>query len=80
MVTWQEYRKHPESYWKGKKMITLREMRNGNFVIPQGTIMEIDKKYQGFSLRKIDTCEKCGIGKIIHITKVEPMAIMLKGE
>ena len=78
MITWKDYRKHNEDYWKGKKVITLREMKNGWFVIPMGTILKIDRKYCGFSLEGLEVCKHCKIGRRISIGRVEPTALRLK--
>ena len=77
MVTWKEYKRKRESFWRGKKVKTLREMQNGNFVIPLGTVMVISRKYMGFTLRKIDTCTKCEIGRKLIISRVEPTVLAL---
>ena len=75
MVTWKEYKQKPESYWKGKKIRTLIKMENGNIVIPQGTILIIDRKYKGFTLTGIKDCPHCGIGRKLYISRVTPIEV-----
>lgn len=77
MITWKQYKSKTEKYWEGKKVRTLVEMRNGNFVIPKGFILVIDRKYIGFTLKGVNTCDKCGIGQRIYITRVEPTELEL---
>jgi len=77
MITQKEWKKKPLSYWKGKKVRTLREMENGNFKIPIGTILEIKDKYCGVELKGLEVCSHCEIGRKISISKVEPTALML---
>lgn len=77
MVTQKEYFRKPESFWMGKKVKTLRDMRNGWVEIPKGTILKITRKYQGFSLEGVEVCPHCKIGNRLSISRVEPIAVEL---
>lgn len=78
MVTEKEYKKNPESYWRGKKVKTLCKLNNGYYEIPKGTILEIERKYQGFSLRGIEVCSHCEIGRKVHISRVNYFDVILE--
>ena len=77
MITWKKYRSVTESNWIGRKVKTLRELQNGNVVIPKGFVLVISRKHGGFGLEAVETCDKCGIGRKIYITKVQPTALEL---
>ncbi len=77
MITWKKYRSVTELNWIGRKVKTLRELQNGNVVIPKGFVLVISRKYSGFGLEAVETCDKCGIGRKINITRVEPVALEL---
>ena len=75
MITQEEYKKYPETYWKGITVITLREIKNGWYDIPPGTKLKITRKYKGFSLDGLEVCEHCKIGRVISISRVETSAL-----
>lgn len=77
MITNKEYFNKPESFWMDKKVRTLKDMRNGWFEIPKGTILKITRKYQGFSLEGIEVCPHCKIGKRLSISRVEGINLEL---
>lgn len=77
MITQREYKKYPETHWKGLKVRTLSKMQNGSYVIPAGTILVIKRKYKGFSLEGLEVCEHCKIGMRIFIGRVEPYELEL---
>ncbi|MHC4617241.1 MAG: hypothetical protein ACYTEQ_05760 [Planctomycetota bacterium] len=54
------YKQHTNHFFKGKKVRTLTELRNGYMVIPEGSICEIRFKYNGFDLTG-PRCERCGV-------------------
>lgn len=54
------YRKNTEKYFMGKKVRTLREMKNGLMIIPAGIICEITRKFKGFKLTS-EPCKHCGV-------------------
>jgi hypothetical protein len=77
ILNWKEYHKHPEKYWVGKKVITLIDMQSGQYTIPKGTILEIERKYKGFNLMGLEICPHCKIGLKISIWRVEPHHLMV---
>jgi len=56
--------------WVGRKVKTLRELRNGNTLVPAGTVMEVSRNHSGLWLMT-DGCSHCGVR--VFITKV-PMS------
>lgn len=80
MITQKEYEKQTEKYWLGKKVITQRELKNGNVVIPAGTVLAIRRKYKGFTLDGVKECPYCKIGRLLYIAKVPPMDVSLLEE
>lgn len=76
-ITWTEYKKRTEIYWKGKFVKTLFKMGNGYWAIPEGTILRITRKYQGFDLKAVQECTHCGIGKRLSISRVAPTKVEL---
>ncbi len=77
MITWEDYKKRSMKFWEGKKVRTLLVIENGWCVIPVGTIFEITDKYSGFSLKKVDTCPHCKIGRKTSISRVDPTDLEL---
>lgn len=77
MITWKEWRRKTEKYWKGKKVRTLRDIQNKAITIPAGTILEITGKYNGADLEGLEVCPHCNIGRKIYITRVEPTSLEL---
>jgi len=77
MITWKEYKRKPERFWKGRKVRTLLDISNHWFVIPKGYVLKITRKYQGFDLEGIETCPHCNIGKRIDISRVPPTELEL---
>jgi hypothetical protein len=67
MVSWKEYHKYTESYWKKQKVKTNKVLRNGFMEIPAGTVCDIKRKFSGFTL-ETDPCKVCGVR--IYIRKV----------
>ena len=80
MITRIEYLQKKEEFWIGKKVRTLREMRNGWVIIPVGTILKIRRKYQGFTLEAVEICPHCKIGNRLDISRVSPEALELVEE
>ena len=68
------YRKHTGQWFKGRKVKTLMELKNGWMIIPAGTICTIEGKHSGFSLRS-SACVRCGVG--IRIGRVQPPQVEL---
>jgi hypothetical protein len=54
------YQKHNEAWFLGKRVRTLRDLRNGVTLIPKGTVLTIARKSSGFLLEGLP-CERCGI-------------------
>jgi len=76
-VTLKEYRDNREDFFLGRKIRLVHEIKNGNHVFPLGYIMEIDRKYNGFTLKSVDTCKECGVGARNSITRVHPSSVEL---
>ena len=74
MITEAHYRRFTEEQWKGRKVRSLRDMRNGYAELPAGTIFTITGKYKGFSLVS-DPCATCGVK--IHIGRVSGASLEL---
>ena len=55
MITKAEYRKFPNDFWVGKKVVTLRQMRCENITIPEGAILTIVAKHNGFVLNGLSS-------------------------
>jgi len=68
------YHKRTGEWFKGKKVRTLYELRNGYTVIPEGTVLTITRKSSGFTLEG-EPCEHCGVQ--VRISKVEPYSVEL---
>ena len=77
MISLKAYKEFPERFWKGKKVVCLRRIENGWVVIPEGFEMEIDRKYKGFSIKGVDFCEHCNIGKKLSMSRVKPQDLRL---
>ncbi len=80
MITEKQYKQKPLTFWNSKKVETLVNIGNGYYAIPAGTVLEITNKYQGFTLRGLDVCPHCKIGRKIDISRVEPTALRLLPE
>lgn len=68
------YQRRTEAWFRGKRVRTLRELRNGYTVIPKGAVLTITRKSSGFLLEG-DPCEHCGVR--IRISKVSPCEVEL---
>jgi len=79
-ITFKLYNLKKTSWWIGKKVRTLKDIQNGRYKIPKGTIFEIEGKYGGFDLRGLEVCPHCNIGLKIYISKVEPTNLELIDE
>lgn len=66
-ITEKEYKRKPAAYWKGKKAVSNREIRNGWGALPAGTVFTITDKNRGFSVRS-KPCSCCGFS--LQVTKV----------
>lgn len=51
--------------WKGRKVRTLRDLRNGWGVIPAGTVFEVRENWAGLNLLG-DRCTCCGLRASIN--------------
>lgn len=58
------YRKLPENFFRGKKVILLNDIQNRRMAIPKGTIATITRKRGGFDL-KAEACKCCGVSILI---------------
>lgn len=66
------YKRNSTDFFKGKKVISLRKLRNGWSELPAGTVFTIEDKSGGFSLQS-DPCKCCGVR--VYIRKVHPSAV-----
>ena len=68
MISSALYRKHPESWWLGKKVRTRHDIHTSQLVAPAGTIFGIIRKHKGFGIIKAEPCACCGLrGKIVEV-------------
>lgn len=68
----EAYRRCTLAQLKGRKVKTLRELRNGYLTIPKGAELTIVGKHSGYGLRG-DPCPQCGVQ--VHISKVDGYAL-----
>lgn len=65
-ITSKDYKK-PESFWIGKRVSIIKEIKNGHSTFPVGEEMTINRKWKGFGLvsdkRKEDGCIR-GISQV----------------
>jgi len=66
------YEKTKAGEFIGRKVISLRPMRNGMFIFPAGMTWTIEGKQGGFALLS-DPCPHCGIKA--YINKVQPVDV-----
>lgn len=59
-ITEALYRRRPGSWWKGRRVVSNREISTGVASMPAGTEFTIVDKLRGFGLRS-DPCPHCGI-------------------
>jgi hypothetical protein len=78
LITEKDYKKHPLSYWKGRKVKVMDPLENGIITIPVGTILEIVDKFDGFELRGLEVCPHCKIGRKLSISRVRPRNCKLR--
>lgn len=60
--------------WVGRKVRTRRELRNGIFSIPLGTVCTVSYNHSGLSLNT-DPCGSCGVR--LFISKVSESDVEL---
>lgn len=71
MITLSEYRRLPESRWKGKTVSLLRPIAtNGGAIYPAGARAVIVRKLKGFEIRG-EPCSCCGVRLLLK--QVSPM-------
>jgi hypothetical protein len=68
------YQRRTEAWFKGKRVRTLCELRNGYAVIPEGAVLTITRKSSGFTLEG-EPCEHCRFQ--VRISKVSPCDVEL---
>ena len=66
------YNNTRESELIGRKVISLRSLRNGQCIMPAGSTFTIERKQGGFHLVS-DPCPHCGIR--VFISKVAPQDV-----
>ena len=59
-ITETQYTGKPESWWLGKTLITLEELRNGWGILPKGSKVIVKRKYKGFNIESLP-CTCCGL-------------------
>ena len=63
------YEQHTEKFFTGRKVKSIKALRNGVYRFPAGITWTIERKQGGFELLS-DPCPHCGIRA--WITKVSP--------
>lgn len=64
MITRKEYNRIPDRDWRGVKVRTTRDLRNGNVRVRRGAIVTITRKFSGFEIER-DACRRCGVSVIM---------------
>lgn len=59
-ISRKDYESKTESFWKGKKVVSLTPLENGVATLPAGTGFTVTRKFNGLFLQS-DPCECCGI-------------------
>ena len=59
-MTSREYQTLTNDLAKGRRVITLREMRTHYFIVPAYSQATITRKFNGFDL-EFDHCASCGV-------------------
>lgn len=77
MISRKEYERIPDREWRGVKVRTLRDMRNGYVNVKAGATGTIRRKFSGFEV-DFDACKKCRVGA--HISRVRPEHLERVGE
>lgn len=80
MISEKEYREHSLTWWEGKKVRLIKEIKNGCEIMPKGAIMEIRGKRSGFELYSEVQCPCCGYGTRHEISRVSPSKLELVKE
>jgi hypothetical protein len=73
-MTRRDYVSHTEDWFRGKRARVLRALRSGALHIVPGSIVTIDRKWSGFTIRS-ETCKHCGVS--VFMTKVGPECLEL---
>ncbi len=73
-MNYNEYKRTTCRELKGRKVRTLRELRNSWCVIPKGTICTITHKSGGLEIES-EACPDCGVK--VCISKVQPTSVEL---
>lgn len=72
------YKTHNDEYFKGKRVVLLKELRNGYAVLAKGTFATIEYKRSGFRIRS-EKCKCCGVSIIIGKVPPEDLDIVSSG-
>ena len=72
-----EYNRLTDAELRGRRAKTNRVLQSGNYRVQSDTLVIIDRKYNGLSVRT-DSCHNCGVG--LYMTKVPPQALDLLPE
>ncbi len=49
VISWTEYRKHNEAWFKGRQVRTKTEIESRAMKVPAGTVLTIVEKFKGFT-------------------------------
>ena len=71
------YNKTTEKEFIGRKVKSIRALKNGLYRFPAGMVFTIQRKQGGFELLS-DPCPHCGIQA--SVSKVEPQAVEFVGQ
>lgn len=69
------YNRKPEFFWIGRKVRSVKELKNGWFTAPVGTEFVVTRKQMGLHLKLSAPCPCCGLRG--YISKVAPDALEL---
>jgi hypothetical protein len=78
-MTCEFYKKHTERFFKGRKVKTNKEIRNGYVVIPAGRCGTITGKSRGFWIQ-FDRCPACGIAALFSRVRPEQVELIDGGD
>lgn len=68
------YEQHTENQLRGRQVRARRELRNGTFIIPSGSVGTISRKFGGLNV-DFAACTHCGMRP--RITRVPASALDL---
>ena len=58
MIT-KKWQRKTDQWWRGQKVVVIKEIRNHHFSIAPGTICTVERKYNGLHIES-EPCPHCG--------------------